>query len=42
LNPDILPALSIEASIDTGIRLQLAKLHCLDNKELDGADTAPG
>lgn len=42
LNPDILPPLSVEASIDTGIGLRLAKLHRLDDKELDDADAAPG
>lgn len=38
LNPDILPALSIEVSRDTGIALQLAHLHRMDDKELDEAD----
>lgn len=41
INPEILPSLNIEASIQTGIGLQLAKLHRLDDKELDQADAAP-
>jgi hypothetical protein len=40
LNPDILPSLSIEAPIDTGIALRLAHLHRLDDKDLDDADEA--
>ena len=42
MNPDILPSLSVEASINAGITLRLAKLHPLDDKELDEADKAPG
>ncbi len=41
LNPDVLPPLSIEASIEAGIGLRLAHLTRLDDKELDGADAAP-
>jgi hypothetical protein len=38
LNPDILPALSVETSKDTGIALRLAHLHRMDDKDLDEAD----
>lgn len=38
LNPDILPSLSIEASMETGIALRLAHLHRMDDKALDEAD----
>jgi hypothetical protein len=41
LNPDILPPLSIESSMDTGIGLRLAHLHRLDDKEIDEADAVP-
>jgi len=40
LNPDILPSLSIEASMETGIALRLAHLHRMDDKDLDDADEA--
>ena len=38
LNPDILPPLSFESSVETGISLQLAKLHRLDDKAVDGEE----
>lgn len=38
LNPDILPPLSVEVSLEVGIGLRLAHLHRLDDKELDQAD----
>lgn len=38
LNPEILPSLSIEATMATGIVLRLAHLHRMDDKELDEAD----
>jgi hypothetical protein len=41
LNPDILPPLSVDASIDIGIGLRLAHLHRLDDKGLDKADEVP-
>ena len=41
LNPDILPSLSVESSIHTGISLQLAKLHRLDDKAVQDSKHAP-
>lgn len=38
INPDILPSLSIASSLETGISLQVAKLHRVDDKMLDDAD----
>lgn len=40
LNPDILPPLSVEASLQAGIRLRLAHLHQLDDHDLDESDEA--
>lgn len=41
LNPDILPPLNIEASLQTGIGFRLAHLHRLDDHGLDEFDQAP-
>lgn len=38
INPDILPSLNIETTIDTGLSLRLAKLHRMDDKALDESD----
>ena len=38
INPDILPSLSIEATIESGLSLRLAKLHRMDDKALDESD----
>jgi len=37
INPDILPALNIEAGIQTGLSLRLARLHDLDEKATGGS-----
>jgi len=36
LNPDILPPLNIEASVESGISLRVAHLHRLDDKAVEG------
>lgn len=42
LNRDILPPLSFESSVETGISLQLAKLHRLDDKVVDDVGSRLG